>query len=203
MELKKTNIPDSYWKAIVECDATYDDMFIYAVQTTGIFCRPSCKSRVPNKENVRIFKNAYMALEEKFRPCKRCKPDGLNVPAEEWVEQIIEWIHQHYADSLTLQTLADVSHGSPYHLQRLFKRVKGISPTEYIQQIRLKKAIIMLESTEQSITNIGTTVGFANTPYFITLFKKKLGCTPSSYRNAYLQNLMKEQENDDEIRTNY
>ncbi|OAH57402.1 AraC family transcriptional regulator [Domibacillus aminovorans] len=195
MEVKKSKIPDAYWRAIIECDAAYDDTFFYGVTTTGIFCRPSCKSKTPNQENVRIFKNAYIALEEKFRPCKRCKPDGLQLPAEEWVEQIVEWIDHHYTEPLTLHTLADISHGSPYHLQRLFKRVKGISPTEYIQQVRIEKAMNKLEITEQSIADIGTAVGFLNTPYFITLFKKMVGNTPSGYRKAYHQNVNKGREN--------
>ncbi|PEJ34306.1 AraC family transcriptional regulator [Peribacillus butanolivorans] len=198
MNLKKTDIPNDYWKAIVECDAAYDDHFLYGVKTTGIFCRPSCKSRVPNKENVQIFKNANMALEENFRPCKRCKPEGLNLPTDEWIEQITEWIEHHYSEPLTLNTLADISHGSPYHLQRLFKRMKGLSPTEYIQQLRLEKAIRMLESSEQPVTEIGLAVGFSSTPYFITLFKKKKGYTPSGYRKAYHQNLKKEREQHDE-----
>ncbi|MFE4241908.1 bifunctional transcriptional activator/DNA repair enzyme AdaA [Peribacillus butanolivorans] len=198
MNLKKTDIPNDYWKAIVECDAAYDDHFLYGVKTTGIFCRPSCKSRVPNKENVQIFKNANMALEENFRPCKRCKPEGLNLPTDEWIEQITEWIDQHYSEPLTLNTLADISHGSPYHLQRLFKRVKGLSPTEYIQQLRLEKAIRMLESSEQPVTEIGLAVGFSSTPYFITLFKKNTGYTPSGYRKAYHQDLKKEREQHDE-----
>ncbi|MFD6440955.1 bifunctional transcriptional activator/DNA repair enzyme AdaA [Peribacillus sp. NPDC060186] len=198
MSLKKTDIPNDYWKAIIDCDAAYDDHFLYGVKTTGIFCRPSCKSRVPNKENVKIFKNAYMALEENFRPCKRCKPEGLNLPTEEWIEQITEWINQHYSEPLTLNKLADISHGSPYHLQRLFKRVKGLSPTEYIQQLRLEKAIRMLESSEQPVTEIGLAAGFSSTPYFITLFKKKMGNTPSGYRKAYHQNLNKERELHDE-----
>ncbi|MDM5211141.1 bifunctional transcriptional activator/DNA repair enzyme AdaA [Peribacillus sp. NJ4] len=188
MNPKKADIPNDYWKAIMDCDAAYDDQFLYGVKTTGIFCRPSCKSRVPNKENVKIFKNAKIALEDDFRPCKRCKPEGLNLPTEEWVEQIAEWIDTHYSEPLTLIRLADISHGSPYHLQRSFKRVKGISPTEYIQRLRLEKATRLLENSEQSIYEIGLAAGFSSTPYFITLFKRKMGNTPSGYRKAYHQN---------------
>ncbi|PLR68677.1 AraC family transcriptional regulator [Bacillus sp. UMB0893] len=204
LKSKKSNIPDAFWNAIKESDSEYDDMFFYGVETTGIFCRPSCKSRLPNKENVLIFKNAYIALEENFRPCKRCKPDGLHLPAEQWIEQIVQWIDQYYFESLTLQTLADISHGSPYHLQRLFKKVKGISPSEYVQQVRLEKAIYQLETTELSISDIGLAVGFSSTPYFITLFKKRLGETPSAYRKDYRQNMKKELKNRDEHgSTNY
>jgi AraC family transcriptional regulator of adaptative response / methylphosphotriester-DNA alkyltransferase methyltransferase len=204
LKTKHSNIPYAFWNAIKECDSEYDDKFYYGVETTGIFCRPSCKSRLPNKENVRIFKHAYIALEEKFRPCKRCKPDGLQLPAEEWIEQITQWIDENYSESLTLHKLAEISHGSPYHLQRLFKQIKGISPSEYVQQVRLEKAIEKLEKTEFSITDISLTVGFLSTPYFITFFKKKVGHTPSEYRRNYRQNLNKELEYSDEHgQTNY
>ncbi|WP_445661462.1 bifunctional transcriptional activator/DNA repair enzyme AdaA [Bacillus sp. FSL K6-3431] len=195
MKVKKSNIPAEYWKAIIECDPAYDDTFFYAVQTTGIFCRPSCKSREPNRDNVRIFQNAYMALEGKFRPCKRCKPDNLTLPADEWIKQITEWIDHYYSERLTLDVLADIFHGSPYHLQRLFKQVKGISPNEYTQQVRLTKAIEKLETTKQSVADIGMVIGFSSTPYFITLFKNKLGVTPAGYRKTYEKNLIKERGN--------
>lgn len=204
MKSKHSNIPDAFWNAIKECDSEYDGKFYYGVETTGIFCRPSCKSRLPNKENVLIFKHVYIALEEKFRPCKRCKPDGLRLPALEWIQQIVTWIDQHYSESLTLHTLAELSHGSPFHLQRLFKRVKGLSPSEYVQQVRLEKAIDKLETTDFSISDISFSVGLSSTPYFITFFKKKVGHTPSEYRKNYSQNLNKELEYSDEHRkTNY
>lgn len=176
------NIPEEYWNAIVGCDSSYDDSFIYAVKTTGICCKPSCKSRVPKRENVAIFKNAYMAIEQGFRPCKRCKPDGSVLPAVEWIGQITDWINQNYQEHITLEELSQHFHGSPFHLQRLFKRVQGVSPAEYIQRLRLKKAIEMLETDEKRIAEVASAVGFYNTPYFITLFKKQFGCTPAAFR---------------------
>ncbi|KAF0822794.1 bifunctional transcriptional activator/DNA repair enzyme AdaA [Cytobacillus firmus] len=176
-------IPEEYWTAIKDCDKSYDDLFLYGVKTTGIFCRPSCRSRVPHIGNVAIFKNADQAMAENFRPCKRCRPEGLSLPAEEWVKQITGWIDQHYSSPITLQQLGDLFHGSPYHLQRVFKRVTGKSPTEYIQDIRLEKAIYLLEAGDQSVADVGASAGFPSTPYFISLFKKKLGTTPAAYRN--------------------
>lgn len=175
-------IPEKYWKAIKDCDKAYDDIFLYGVKSTGIFCRPSCRSRIPNIENVTIFHHAAQALAENFRPCKRCKPEGLSLPEEEWIKQIKEWIDQHYSQPITLHLLGDIFHGSPFHLQRIFKRVTGKSPTEYIQDIRLEKAIHMLETTEHSIADVGASAGFPSTPYFISLYKKKLGTTPAAYR---------------------
>ncbi|AOH56285.1 AraC family transcriptional regulator [Peribacillus muralis] len=188
------NIPKDYWKAIEDCDEAYDDHFLYGVKTTGIFCRPSCKSRVPNKENVKIFKNASMALEEDFRPCKRCKPEGLNLPIEEWIEHIAEWLDKHFCEPLTLNKIADISHGSPYHLQRSFKRVMGMTPNEYVQRLRIEKACSLLESSGQPVAEIGLAVGFSSVPYFMTLFKKKMGITPMAYRKNNSKKAKKERE---------
>ncbi len=71
--MKKSELPitSEKWKAIVENDKSYDGEFFYAVRTTGIFCRPSCKSRPPKRENIRLFKTAEQALAEHFRPCKK------------------------------------------------------------------------------------------------------------------------------------
>lgn len=170
----------------MECDykqyGSYDNKFFYAITTTGIFCKPSCKSKIPNMKNVYIFQNSAEALEANFRPCKRCKPTDEHLPDQAWVKLILEYIHDHYAEPLTLQTIADMCNGSPHHLHRTFKRMKGITPNEYIQQRRIVKAIQALLETDQTMHEIAKSVGIPNTPYFITLFKKLTGNTPGEYR---------------------
>ncbi|WP_082129870.1 bifunctional transcriptional activator/DNA repair enzyme AdaA [Aneurinibacillus tyrosinisolvens] len=175
-------ITEEKWQAILHNDASYDAAFIYAVKTTGIFCRPSCKSRTPKKENVRLFQNAQQALSANFRPCKRCKPTGERLPDNEWVAQITRYIDTNYSETLTLETLADMCHGSPYHLHRTFKRIKGVTPIEYIQQTRIARAIEYLINSDKAVASIALAVGMSNTPYFITVFKKKTGRTPAAYR---------------------
>lgn len=170
------------WQAIINNDSSFDDKFFYGVKTTGIFCRPSCKSRAPKFENVRIFLQAEQALSEHFRPCKRCKPSGLRLPNETWVEQIAQYIDEHFDGTLTLERLAELCHGSPYHLQRTFKQIKGITPIQYIQQVRITHAIKFLTSTDLTINEISMLVGISNTTYFSTLFKKIISQTPSEYR---------------------
>ncbi|MFS0594506.1 bifunctional transcriptional activator/DNA repair enzyme AdaA [Cytobacillus horneckiae] len=170
------------WQAIIDNDASYNNQFFYAVKTTGIFCKPSCKSRVPKKENVRIFLNAEQALHANFRPCKRCKPTNERLPDSEWVALITEYIDKNFIEKLTLETLADIAHGSPYHLHRTFKKIKGITPVAYIQQVRVNAAKKDLIQTNKAIADISICVGMPNTPYFITLFKKKTGHTPAQYR---------------------
>ncbi|MCM3180876.1 bifunctional transcriptional activator/DNA repair enzyme AdaA [Cytobacillus horneckiae] len=180
------------WQAIIDNDASYNNQFFYAVKTTGIFCKPSCKSRVPKKENVRIFLNAEQALHANFRPCKRCKPTNERLPDSEWVALITEYIDKNFIEKLTLETLADIAHGSPYHLHRTFKKIKGITPVEYIQQVRVNAAKKDLIQTNKAIADISICVGMPNTPYFITLFKKKTGHTPAQYRQLRQMSKMEE-----------
>ncbi len=175
-------LTEEQWQAITQNDARFDEIFIYAVKSTGIFCRPSCKSRDPKKENVRIFNDAAEAIANGFRPCKRCKPGGLRLPDEEWVIQIGEYIDEHFREPLTLEILADMCHGSPYHLQRTFKRITGLTPVEYIQNARISRAMYELTTTDKSVAEIGLSVGLPNPSYFITLFKMKTGQTPKQYR---------------------
>ncbi|MCL6572591.1 MAG: bifunctional transcriptional activator/DNA repair enzyme AdaA [Bacillus sp. (in: Bacteria)] len=173
---------DEKWQAIINNDPVYNHQFFYAVMTTGIFCKPSCKSRVPKKGNVRLFQSAEQALIANFRPCKRCKPTNERLPESEWVDQIIQYIDENYTEKLTLETLADICHGSPYHLQRTFKKISGITPIEYIQQIRINKAKNLLYHSNRTVADIALSVGIPNTSYFSTLYKKKTGTTPSQCR---------------------
>lgn len=164
-------IPDELWRAILNNDRSHDHQFVYAIRTTGIFCKPSCKSKIPKKENVRIFRSPEEALEANFRPCKRCMPTDERLPEQAWVEQIAAYLDRHFTQSLTLQTIAAMCHGSPHHLHRTFKRVKGVTPAEYIRQRRIKKSMEALLDTDLAISEIARSVGMPNTAYFITLFK--------------------------------
>lgn len=178
-------LTEDKWRAIVQNDASYDGTFFYAVKTTRIFCRPSCKSKPPNKENVRVFEEAKHAMTEGFRPCKRCKPTGQRLPDNDWVEQIEQYIDRNYQQRLTLESIADACHGSPYHLHRTFRRIKGVTPGEYLQRTRIAAARKLLEQSEAPMAQIARAVGIPNTSYFLTLFKKMTGRTPSEYRQFY------------------
>lgn len=180
-------LTDERWQAITHNDKSYDDIFIYAVQSTGICCRPSCKSRDPKKENIRIFNDVNEALSNGFRPCKRCKPGGIQLPDEEWTAKIKAYINKNYHEALSLEILADMCHGSPYHLQRTFKGIIGLTPAEYIQRVRISNAMKELSTNNKSIAEIGFAVGLPNTPYFITLFKSHTGQTPKQYQKTILE----------------
>ncbi|MFC5405901.1 bifunctional transcriptional activator/DNA repair enzyme AdaA [Cohnella soli] len=177
-------ISDEMWRAIVLCDASYDGKFYYAVKTTGIYCRPSCKSRVPSRANVKVFANGEQAAAEQFRPCKRCKPDGGRMPTEEWVALIADEIEKKYAEPLTLTSLSDRFHASPFHLQRMFKKLKGVSPAEYVTIVRIEKAKELLAGTNLSVSEVGLAVGIGNAAHFSTQFASHAGMTPSHFRKT-------------------
>lgn len=179
MEEKLT---DRRWQAIAQCDASFDGEFYYGVSTTGIFCRPSCKSKTPAREHVRIFRNADEALARRFRPCKRCKPDGLSFPDAEWCRRMKDWLDAHYGENVTLERLAETFHASPFHLQRIFKRIEGVSPAVYLQRIRMDEAGRLLEDTDLTVGEIGAAVGVSSAAHFSTLFHRFHGASPTQYR---------------------
>ncbi|MBC1811580.1 methylphosphotriester-DNA--protein-cysteine methyltransferase family protein [Listeria booriae] len=175
-------VTEEQWRAICENDARYDGKFFYAVSSTRIFCRPSCKSRVPRRENVSIFRNLEDAMAAGYRPCKRCKSGGARMPDVEWVAQIEAFVLEHYAEHLTLDRIADGCHGSAYHLHRVFKAQKGMTPLDFVHQVRIRRACVLLETTGMSVMDIGVAVGISNAAQFATLFRKLEGVTPSVYR---------------------
>ncbi|MCL6516792.1 Ada metal-binding domain-containing protein [Alicyclobacillus sp.] len=81
MKTEVKNVNDAQWRAIVNCDAAFDGQFFYGVTSTGVFCRPSCRSRTPRRENVRIFHSNREAQAAGFRPCKHCHPETLHFEA--------------------------------------------------------------------------------------------------------------------------
>jgi AraC family transcriptional regulator, regulatory protein of adaptative response / methylphosphotriester-DNA alkyltransferase methyltransferase len=176
---------EEVWEAIINCDSAYDGKFFYGVDTTKIFCRPSCKSRNPKRENVRVFSSIEEAVSANFRPCKRCRPDHMRWPDEDLVQRVVKLIENRYQEVLTLSNLANVLYVSPYHLHRTFKRVVGQTPADYLRTTRLKAAQKLLTETEKTITDIAIAVGFPNVAHFSTVFQKQFGVAPSAYRSKY------------------
>ncbi|VEF48293.1 AraC family transcriptional regulator [Bacillus freudenreichii] len=176
---------ETMWKATVSCDPAFDGIFFYAVKTTGIFCRPSCKSKVPNCENVSFFSNANEALRAGYRPCKRCRPD-LNIkiydPLESVLEDIIRLLENNYEQNLSLHEIASRVGVSRFHLNRNFKERLGYTPRIYLEKIRVKKAKELLLMTDFNSTEIGYQIGYQSISSFYNAFKRNTGLSPSQFR---------------------
>ncbi|WHX28020.1 Ada metal-binding domain-containing protein [Virgibacillus halodenitrificans] len=173
------------WKAAVDCDHKYDGEFFYAVKTTGIFCRPSCKSKTPNYENICFFPNAEEARKEGFRPCKRCRPDLLEHtydPHLEFIEDTKKYLQENYASNITIAQLAMHVGVSQYYLSRTFKEKTGYTPQMYLSTLRIQKAQELLVTTKENSTEICFQVGYQNFSSFYKQFKKICGCSPRCFR---------------------
>lgn len=156
---------DARWAALVARDADADGAFCYAVKTTGVFCRPSCASRLPRRENVSFFADTDAARAAGYRPCKRCRPEGL--PRElEIVNRACVVLDAHRQDRFTLAQLSDAVHVSPFHLQRLFKRVVGVSPRQY----------------QAAVTRAAVDAGFNSPSRLYESVPRELGMSPSAFR---------------------
>src|SRR5579863_2098744 len=124
---------ETYWQAVLTRDTQSDGAFVYAVQSTGIYCRPSCPSRKPQREQVTFFVLPDEARQAGYRACQRCQPDAQSAPESELAQQVCLYIETHLEEPLTLATLGTAVHISPFHLQRTFKRIMGITPRQYAE----------------------------------------------------------------------
>ncbi|CBW73611.1 ADA regulatory protein / O6-methylguanine-DNA methyltransferase (EC 2.1.1.63) [Mycetohabitans rhizoxinica HKI 454] len=171
---------DARWAAVRAHDPCADGYFFFAVRTTGVFCRPSCKSRAPRRENVRFFESADAAMAEGFRACKRCQP--LRAPREvELVARACSVLAERIDERVTLAQLGDAVHTSPYHLQRVFSRMMGISPRQYHANLRAERLRETLRSAS-SVTDAALGAGFESASPLRNAARGHLGMTPSAYR---------------------
>lgn len=168
------------WDAVTRRDAQADGAFFYAVATTGVFCRPSCASRLPRRENVAFYDTAEAACAAGFRPCKRCRPDGL--PRDmAIVERACAALDADPQARLTLAQLSEAVHVSPFHLQRLFKRIVGVSPREYQAARRGARLRDALQRGE-AVTRAALDAGFNSPSRLYDSVAGELGMAPSAYR---------------------
>ncbi|MBM7554348.1 bifunctional transcriptional activator/DNA repair enzyme AdaA [Thalassobacillus pellis] len=176
---------DRYWNAIVECDKRFDGLFYYAVRTTGVFCHPSCKSKLPNRINVNIYYDSQQPVEEGFRPCKRCRPDRRSgwSPGRELVDKAIDIMTSEYDKSWRLEDLSERLFVDRYYLHRVFRDHIHMTPNEFLQKIRMDAARKMIKETDWTITEIALKVGFKNSAHFSTVFQKAVGAAPRDFRS--------------------
>ena len=173
---------DPRWARIVARDKTADGQLWNSVSTTGVYCRPSCPSRLPNPRNVRIHDSLESARATGLRPCKRCHPDGPSIDAGNaaLVAKACRMIAESEAEP-SLEALADAIGRSPSHLHRIFKGVTGLTPKEYAAAHRAKKVRRGL-SSGHNVTETIYDAGFNSSGRFYERSTDMLGMTPSQYR---------------------
>ncbi|MBZ5530036.1 MAG: bifunctional DNA-binding transcriptional regulator/O6-methylguanine-DNA methyltransferase Ada [Acidobacteriia bacterium] len=172
------------WTQVLARDLKADGQFVYAVRSTGVFCRPSCPSRRPRREMVEFFESPADAQQAGYRACRRCTPTGRNAQIEK-IEAACRYIDEALAQNgdtaLGLSDLARRVGLSPFHFQRLFKRTVGISPRQYQQARRAGKFRSALH-TEARITDAIYEAGYSSSSRAYESAPAQLGMTPSAFR---------------------
>jgi AraC family transcriptional regulator, regulatory protein of adaptative response / methylated-DNA-[protein]-cysteine methyltransferase len=180
LPLETFSSDESRWKAVSDRNPHADGAFFFAVRTTGVFCRPSCASRAPRRENVEFFGDTASAERAGYRACKRCQPTSL--PRELAIAQrACQVLDADPQQRMTLARLSDAVHVSPFHLQRIFSRVVGVSPRQY-QAAQRANALRGALQDGRNVTRATHDAGFGSTSRMYEAAPAELGMTPSAYR---------------------
>jgi AraC family transcriptional regulator of adaptative response / methylphosphotriester-DNA alkyltransferase methyltransferase len=177
---------EEMWKAISENDTAYDGIFFYAVKSTGIYCRPSCKSKQPKRENVCFFDTAEQARAAGFRPCKRCRSDLLDYqPIKEIAEKAKRLLDDYFQKNQELNRELGHLGISQRRMVEIFKDEYGVTLSEYVGNLRLAQAKRLLSETDGEIIDIAYSVGFSGISSFYRFFKNGTGFSPAAYRKEH------------------
>ncbi|MGH9498146.1 MAG: bifunctional DNA-binding transcriptional regulator/O6-methylguanine-DNA methyltransferase Ada [Terriglobales bacterium] len=177
------NSASRWWQAVEARDASEDGSFVFAVSSTGVYCRPSCPSRRPRRENVAFFRRPEDAEKAGYRACLRCRPRSAGHGAAETVRAICRYIEQHLDEPLTLARLGTEFHHSPFHLQRKFKAVLGITPRAYADSSRMNRLRSNLRAGH-SVTHAMYDAGYSSSSRLYERTASQLGMTPDKYRRG-------------------
>ncbi|HUJ94151.1 MAG TPA: bifunctional DNA-binding transcriptional regulator/O6-methylguanine-DNA methyltransferase Ada [Terriglobales bacterium] len=175
---------ETLWQAVLARDAGQDGTFVFAVSSTGVYCRPSCPSRRPRRENVSFFRGPNQAEKAGYRACLRCRPRAIGSNARtEMVKAICRYIEQHLDEPVTLERLGGEFKQSPFHLQRTFKAVLGITPRAYADSCRMNQVKRNLQAGH-SVTRALYDAGYSSSSRLYERTASQLGMTPDKYRRG-------------------
>ncbi|HYY57617.1 MAG TPA: bifunctional DNA-binding transcriptional regulator/O6-methylguanine-DNA methyltransferase Ada [Pyrinomonadaceae bacterium] len=179
---------DIYWQAVLSRDARFNGIFAYGVRSTGIYCKPSCPSRRPKREQVAFFPSCEAAEACGLRACLRCRPretSGVD-PRVELVLRVCRAIEAQTDDTLSSSSLDELGAElgmSPHHLQRTFKSITGITPRQYAaaHRLRLFKSRI---KEGADVTGAMYDAGYGSSSRLYEKASERLGMTPATYRRG-------------------
>lgn len=173
---------DQLWQAVMAKDARFDGQFVFAVSSTGVYCRPSCPSRRAHRERVKFFELPEAAEQAGFRACLRCEPRRVRIldPQIELVQRVCRLLNSNESESLKLAELASQAGVSQFHLQRTFKKVMGISPRQYLAARKIDNFKTLVRKGESVTTSLYES-GFNSSSRLYEHAAEELGMTPATY----------------------
>ncbi|QLJ04206.1 helix-turn-helix domain-containing protein [Streptomyces sp. NEAU-sy36] len=180
---------DSRYEAVRSRDGRFDGAFFFAVETTGIYCRPSCPAVTPKRRNVRFFPTAAAAQRAGFRACRRCRPDAVPGSAE-WnvradvVGRAMRLIADGVVDREGVAGLAARLGYSARQVQRQLTTELGAGPVALARAQRAHTARVLLQTTELPVTEIAFAAGFASVRQFNDTVREVYAATPTEVRAA-------------------
>jgi AraC family transcriptional regulator of adaptative response/methylated-DNA-[protein]-cysteine methyltransferase len=184
--LDRAGNDDARWAALLGRNADHTAPFLYAVVTTGIYCRPTCKARRPLAKNVRFFDTRAAAEQAGFRPCKRCRPDlADNVTRNRQAELVRRACRmiERAEETPGLATLAAAAGLSPHHFHRVFKAATGVTPKAYAAAHRMRAVQDRL-SEGAPVTEALYDAGYGSSSRFYDGAETMLGMAPARYRDG-------------------
>lgn len=171
------------WQAVLSRDPLLDGQFVYAVRTTGVFCRPTCGSRRPHRRNVEFYGTPEDAVTAGYRACQRCSPETSSDRSSRLLEEMLEYIDQHLDEKITLDKLARHMDLSPWHVQRTFKKLAGVSPRAYVSMRRTERMKASLRNGD-TVSRAIYDAGFNSSSVVYEASSGTLGMTPAEYRKG-------------------
>ena len=171
------------WQAVQTRDAAFDGVLYYGVRSTGVYCRPSCASRQPKRENVTFFALPEAAQQAGFRSCLRCRPDAMRRqdPQAETVRRVCQLMVEN-TDASWLEIGAQTNL-SESHLQRLFKKLMGITPRQYAEALRTNRFKVEVRNGK-AVTAAMYEAGYGSSSRLYEKAARQLGMTPATYRKG-------------------
>ncbi|MGA9771339.1 MAG: bifunctional DNA-binding transcriptional regulator/O6-methylguanine-DNA methyltransferase Ada [Blastocatellia bacterium] len=176
---------EACWNAVQTRDARFNPIFVYSVRSTGIYCKPSCPSRRPRREQVEFFASSKDAESGGFRACLRCNPQRADEhdPQLEMVKRACRLIEDQTEGVLSLADLGAQLKISPYHLQRTFKKIMGVTPRGYATAQRMSRFRSRIKEGE-SVTDAMYNVGYGSSSRLYERANSELGMTPAIYHKG-------------------